>query len=176
MSLVERAASGAHLRDGSVVHVRPIEPADADRLVRFHERLSPRTIRFRWFSYHPHLSEAETQRFTTVDHHDREAVVALAEDEIVGVVRFDRIAGTNDADVAFVVDDAWQGRGIATILFDHLIGLATSADVGIHRFVADTMIENWRMRSFFRDCGHDAEFSFADGLVHVTIPLGPSTP
>ena len=74
------AIHDALLSDGTLVQVRPIEPADAERLVRFHESLSPETTRLRFFSYHPHLSAAEVARFTTVDHHDREAMVAVAGD------------------------------------------------------------------------------------------------
>jgi hypothetical protein len=74
-------AFDALLADGRVVQVRPIEPTDAAPLVQFHESLSRETTRLRFFTPHPYLSEAEVVRFTTVDHHDREALVALADDE-----------------------------------------------------------------------------------------------
>ena len=114
----------ALLADGRVVQVRPIDPTDAARLVHFHESLSPETTRLRFFTPHPYLSEAEVARFTTVDHHDREALVALADDELIGVARFDREAGSQDADVAFVVADAWQGSGVASLLLEHLAARA----------------------------------------------------
>src|SRR5215831_10237001 len=67
------ATSDALLSDGRVVQVRPIDASDAERLFRFHESLSPETTRLRFFAIHPYLSAAEVERFSTVDHHDREA-------------------------------------------------------------------------------------------------------
>ncbi|MEJ7584885.1 MAG: hypothetical protein WKF43_12580 [Acidimicrobiales bacterium] len=106
------AASMVTLRDGSRVAVVPMQPTDSVRLMRFHATLSPETTYSRFFSVHPELSSKELHRFTHVDHHDREAIVALADDEIVAVARFDLLNAT-DAEVAFVVADGWQGRGSA---------------------------------------------------------------
>ena len=141
----------ALLADGRVVQVRPIDPTDAARLVHFHESLSPETTRLRFFTPHPYLSEAEVARFTTVDHHDREALVALADDELIGVARYDREAGSQDAEVAFVVADAWQGSGVASLLLEHLAARARAE--GLTSFVADTLPENRRMQRVFIDSG-----------------------
>ena len=89
------------LRDGHTVHVRPIVPGDADRLLRFHSRQSPESIYFRYFSPRPELSERDVQHFTVVDHVDRVAFIALSDDEIVGVARYERYRGTDTAEVAF---------------------------------------------------------------------------
>ena len=62
------------------MHVRPISPDDADRLRAFHEGLSPTSIHYRFFSPHPRLTDAEVERFTVVDHHDRVALVATLGD------------------------------------------------------------------------------------------------
>ena len=75
------------LSDGTVVDVRPIDPSDADGLLRFHSRLSPETTYYRFFSPHPTLSPQEVERFTTVDHTRRDALVALVEGEIIAVAR-----------------------------------------------------------------------------------------
>ena len=86
-SVVEPAGTGAYppswetdvvLSDGHTVRVRPIVPGDAEALVRFHQRQSAESIYFRYFSPRPQLSDREVQHFTTVDHHDRVAFVALA--------------------------------------------------------------------------------------------------
>ena len=94
-------AGEERLRDGSVVLLREIQPSDADALIRFHEALSPESIRMRYFSAHPHLSAVETTRLTTVDHRDRQAYVAVVGDEIIGVGRYERNGSTDEAEVAF---------------------------------------------------------------------------
>ena len=66
----------AVLRDGSVVHLRPISPEDADRLRVFHSQLSPETIYYRFFAPYPELTDKDVRRFTQVDHASRVALVA----------------------------------------------------------------------------------------------------
>ena len=133
------------------VEIVAMRPADATRLVRFHHTLSRETTYLRFFSFHPELSTDELYRFTHVDHRDREAVVAVADREIVGVARFDRVDDSTDAEVAFVVADSWQGRGLGTRLFEHLARRAR--DVGIDRFVADTLAHNRPMLAVFHHAG-----------------------
>ena len=161
----------AVLSDGRTIHVRPITPDDADRLVAFHGRLSPETIHLRFFSPHPRLSEQEVHRFTTVDGKDRAALVATVSDEIVAVVRYDRYPGTDDAEVAFVVDDVHQGRGIATLLLEHLAAVARHN--GIVRFVAETLAQNRRMLAVFQAAGFATHASLDHEVVHVTFPIQP---
>jgi acetyl coenzyme A synthetase (ADP forming)-like protein len=163
------ATSDALLSDGRVVQVRPIHSSDAERLVRFHESLSPETTRLRFFAIHPYLSDAEVKRFTTVDHHDREALVALVDDELIGVARYDRAPGTPEAEVAFVVADAWQGTGVGSLLFEHLAARARSE--GLTRFVADTLTENRRMQRVFVDSGLAPVRTWEHGVEHLVMDL-----
>jgi GNAT superfamily N-acetyltransferase len=157
------------LRDGTSVAVRAIEPSDAPGLVRFHEALSPDTQRSRFFAIHPHLNPLEVERFTTVDHHDRQALIALAGSEIVAVARYDRF-GTTDAEVAFVTRDDHQGSGIATLLFNQLA--AAARNVGVTRFVAQTLAENHSMLGVFTRTGLTTHRSLDRGIVEVTMELG----
>jgi acetyl coenzyme A synthetase (ADP forming)-like protein len=166
------ATHDALLADGTVVSVRAIEPDDAERLVHFHEQLSPESIRMRFFTPHPRLSDAELARFTTVDHHNREALVALLDDEIVGVARYDRLPDSTDAEVAFVVTDRWQGTGVGTLLLDHLAARARAE--GIERFVAETLGENRRMAQVFQRSGLTPATRWADGVLHLEMPLVPT--
>ena len=159
----------ALLADGRVVQIRPIDPGDADRLVRFHESLSPETTRLRFFSFHPHLTDAEVARFTTVDHHDREALVAAAGDDLVGVARYDRLEPTRDAEVAFVVSDRWQGSGVGSLLLEHLAARARAE--GLQRFVAETLSENRRMLQVFAASGLVANRSWEHGVAHLVMSL-----
>ena len=157
------------LLDGTDATVRPISPSDADALVRFHEALSSSSQRSRFFAIHPHLTAKEVQRFTTVDHRDREALVVVSGSEILGVGRYDRFPDTNDAEVAFVTRDDVQGLGIATLLFDEL---ATAADaVGITRFVAETLPENRKMLDVFTRTGLVSSRVFGRGVVEVVMSL-----
>ncbi len=155
----------------TVVHVRPIRPDDAERLAAFHQRLSPRSIYFRFFSPHPRLSPAEVERFTTVDYVDRLALVAEVEDELVGIGRYDRI-GTSEAEIAFVVADAWQHHGIATMLLELLAEAARAR--GIDTFVASTLPDNHEMIHLLTHSGFEATLRFADGVVTARLPIGHS--
>ena len=150
--------------------IRPIRPSDAAELVRFHESLSPETKRLRFFSPHPHLLPYEVDSFTHVDGADRCALVALVGAEIVGVARYDRDTETV-AEVAIVVRDDLQERGIATALLQRLASHAHA--VGITRLVAVTLPENERVRSVFHDLRPGTTSRFENGVIKVTIPLVP---
>src|SRR4029077_11709680 len=134
-----------------------------------HGRLSPETVQLRFFTAHPRLSDAEVERFTNVDGRDRVALVATLDDHIVAVVRYDRAPGTDEAEVAFVADDAQQRRGVATLLLEHLAALARSN--GISRFTPETLGHNRRMLDVFRYAGFATQAAFQQGTVHVTFPI-----
>jgi GNAT superfamily N-acetyltransferase len=159
------------LRDGTSVGLRPIATSDDERLVRFHESLSAETTRLRFFAVRPHLSRSETLRFTDVDHYDREAWVALVDDEIIGIGRYERLTNSHDAEVAFVVTDRWQGRGVGPILLRHLTECARVA--GIHRFTAETLAENHHMLDVFVDSGLPITKALHHGVITVTMTLIP---
>jgi len=159
----------AVLADGGIVHLRPITPQDADRLRAMHARLSPETVYMRFFSMVRTLPARDVERFTTVDHDDRAAVVALLRDEIVGVVRYDKLPGTTDAEVAVVVEDAHQGRGLGPLLLEHLAAAANERHVD--RFVANVLPSNRRMIEVFRSAGFAVERHMADGYVELVYPI-----
>ena len=146
-----------------------IQSSDEDRLQDFHHRLSPDTIRRRFFYVHPELSPAELRRFTHVDHVNREAIVAVADGEIVAVARFDRIDSGLDAEVAFVVADSWQGRGLGTALLSRLA--ARARHVGIARFTAATLPDNAPMLSVFHHAGLPITERYDEGIVELTLDL-----
>jgi acetyl coenzyme A synthetase (ADP forming)-like protein len=155
--------------DGRPVHLRPIRPDDADALVAFHAGLSDATVYYRFFSYHPRLSEREVERFTTVDGHRRVALVALLDERIVAVGRYDRIPATTDAEVAFVVTDEMQGCGLGTLLLEHLAAIGTAN--GIERFTATVLAGNGRMLRAFRASGFQESSHMSSGTVEVVLPL-----
>lgn len=159
----------ALLRDGTPVHVRPIRPDDEDGLVAFHSRLSPQTIYRRFFSPRPVLPPKDVHRFTNVDYRQRMALIAVINGEMAGVARYDAKAGTDEAEVAFVIEDRHQGRGLGSLLLEHLA--AAARERGINAFFAETMADNRAMLGVFRDAGFDARRRFEDGLVHLEFPI-----
>lgn len=159
----------AVLADGGVVRIRPITPEDADALVDFHENLSFESRYFRFFSPHPKLRPDEVERFTNVDGSNRVALVATESGRLVAVGRYDRLKDEAEAEVAFVVADAHQGRGLASLLLEHLAAVA--AQHGIVRFVAETLPSNQRMLRVFRDTGFPVKTSIDEGVVHVEFPI-----
>jgi acetyl coenzyme A synthetase (ADP forming)-like protein len=174
------------LSDGATMHIRPIKPSDAPAIGALHHRLSAETVYLRFFSPLPSLSPTMLDRFVSVDYVDRLALVAELGDQLIGVARYDRLpvnagtvegasgrgAGGADAEVAFTVDDAHQGRGIGTILLEHLAAAAKHA--GISRFVAETLPQNQRMLRVFHDAGFADELRFGDGVVRVAFPIEPT--
>jgi acyl-CoA synthetase (NDP forming)/RimJ/RimL family protein N-acetyltransferase len=160
------------LSDGQTVHVRPIVPEDADRLVQFHSRQSPESIYFRYFSPRPQLSERDLHRFTHVDHHDRVAFVALAGDDLIAVARYERYRGTDTAEVAFFIDDAHHGRGLATLLLEYLA--AAGRERGIRRFAATTLPHNRKMLGVFSAAGYQVSSRLDDGVVEVGFDIDPT--
>jgi acyl-CoA synthetase (NDP forming)/GNAT superfamily N-acetyltransferase len=155
--------------DGGTVHLRPICPEDADGINGLMERSSDQTRYYRFFGPMRRLSERDLHRFTHVDHVDRVAFVVLLGDQIVAVGRYDRYPDTDDAEVAFLVEDAHQGRGLGSVLLEHLA--AAARERGITRFVAEVLAQNSRMVRVFQDAGYKSERSYEDGVVHLTFPI-----
>ena len=161
------------LSDGGTAHIRPIRPDDLEQIRALHSRLSPQTIYFRFFSPIPKIQEGQLHHLVEVDYRDRFALVAELDGLVVAVVRYDR-GGRDDtgAEVAFVVEDGQQRRGLATVMLEHLAAIARSN--GIDRFDAETLPENRAMMDVFRHAGFAVSSHFDDGLINVTFPLAPS--
>jgi len=157
------------LADGGTVHLRPIGPDDAERLRAMHSRLSPDTIYLRFFSMVRTLTPRDVERLTTVDHDDRVAIIALLRDEMVGVARYTRLADPAAAEVAVVVEDAHQGRGLGPVLLEHLA--AAGLERGVERFTASVLPNNRRMLEVFRSAGFELERELADGYVELSYPI-----
>ncbi|HEY3632133.1 MAG TPA: GNAT family N-acetyltransferase [Jatrophihabitantaceae bacterium] len=155
--------------DGGTVHLRPIAPSDADAIVTFHAGLSPRTRYLRYFSAYPRIPERDLRRFTHVDHHDRVALVAWLGEEIIAVGRYEREAGTDEAEVAFVVADAHQGRGIGSVLLEHLA--AAARESGIARFTALVLAENDAMIRVFREAGYETTRHVEHGEISLEFAV-----
>ncbi|MDL5156455.1 bifunctional GNAT family N-acetyltransferase/acetate--CoA ligase family protein [Actinomycetospora termitidis] len=156
--------------DGVTAHLRPITPDDADDVVAFHARLSERTRYYRYFSPYPTIPARDLKRFVEVDQHDSVALVLWLATEIIAIGRYVRL-GADDpsAEVAFVVRDDHQGRGLGSILLEHLA--AAAEEVGISRFVAEVLSENRAMVHTFRQAGYDVTRSLDGSTLHLEFDV-----
>lgn len=159
------------LSDGATAHLRPILAADAERLVQFYARVSDESKYLRFFAPYPQLSDADVARFTQVDHHDRVAMILLIGQDMIAVGRYERI-NANDAEVSFLVEDSQQGRGVGSVLLEHLA--AAARERGIGRFQADILPQNRKMIQVFADAGYTVDNRYEDGLVRVEFAIAPT--
>ncbi|MFG3396436.1 bifunctional acetate--CoA ligase family protein/GNAT family N-acetyltransferase [Streptomyces parvus] len=168
------------LRDGGTARIRPITTDDAERLVSFYEQVSDESKYYRFFAPYPRLSDRDVHRFTHHDYVDRVGLAVTIGGEFIGTVRYDRIDDTgrpasapaDEAEVAFLVQDAHQGRGVASALLEHIAAVARER--GIRRFAAEVLPANNKMIKVFRDGGYTQRRSFEDGSVHLTLDLEPT--
>ncbi|MFJ4471623.1 GNAT family N-acetyltransferase [Streptomyces sp. NPDC089424] len=168
------------LRDGGTARIRPITVDDAERLVSFYEQVSDESKYYRFFAPYPRLSAKDVHRFTHHDFVDRVGLAATIGGEFIATVRYDRIgadgmaasAPADEAEVAFLVQDAHQGRGVASTLLEH-IG-AVARERGIRRFAAEVLPANNKMIKVFTDAGYTQKRSFEDGVVRLEFDLEPT--
>ena len=162
------------LRDGSRATARQIRPEDAERLRAGFERLSVDSRYRRFLSATPRLSDAQVRYLTRVDHHDHEALIAVADGEVgVGVARYARWPeDTAAADVAVTVADDWQGRGLGTALLGLLADRAR--EEGIPRFTALMLATNSRMLQLFKDLGPVRTLRMSEGTAEIELTLPQS--
>ena len=161
----------AHLQ-AAFAEERPRCADDAEALVSFHSHLSPDSIYRRYFAMHPLLSPSEVSHLTQVDYQERLALIILDGEEIVAVGRYDGLPPGTTAEVAFLVRDDFQRRGLGRILLNKLASAAWLR--GLTRFSAVTMSENRGMITVFQHCGFPVKLS-ADGEErYVTFPIDPA--
>jgi acyl-CoA synthetase (NDP forming)/RimJ/RimL family protein N-acetyltransferase len=159
------------LRDGHTAHIRPIRPEDAELLVEFYGRVSDQSKYFRFFTAMPRLSERDVQWFTNVDHVQRVAFVVTLKKRIIALGSYEG-DGSGRAEVAFLVEDAQQGRGIGQLLLEHLA--QAGRERGIERFVAEVLPDNERMILTFRDAGYRLVSDVEDGVMTLEFPIEPT--
>ncbi|WP_229051235.1 bifunctional GNAT family N-acetyltransferase/acetate--CoA ligase family protein [Aeromicrobium sp. Leaf350] len=156
------------LRDGRVAQLRPVVAADSDEFVAFYGRVSEESKYFRFFAPYPTLSARDVHRFTVVDHDQRVAFVVTLHGRIIAVGRYDATSPA-EAEVAFLVEDAHQGRGIGQLLLEHLA--QAGRERGLERFHAEVLPSNTRMLQVFREMGYTITAELADGVQQLTFPL-----
>ncbi len=147
------------LPDGSAVYVRSVSSGDVERLRRMFSRSSPGTIYRRFHSPYPRVPGWALEHLGNVDHRDAEFLVATVGDEVVGHAMYVRAGDGREAEVAVVVEDRWQSRGIGKLLLSRLA--AEARGQGIEVFVCVTLAENRRafllVAAVFAEVGHTLE-------------------
>jgi acyl-CoA synthetase (NDP forming)/RimJ/RimL family protein N-acetyltransferase len=159
------------LRDGGTAHLRPIRPDDTEALQTFHVAQSPESVYLRFFAPMPRLSDRDLFRFTHVDYHERVAFVITVGGEIIGIGRYDQV-NPSTAEVAFNISDAHHGRGIGSVLLEHLA--AAARENGVHKFVAEVLPQNRKMMAVFRDAGYEINHRYDDGVISLSFQIDPT--
>jgi ribosomal protein S18 acetylase RimI-like enzyme len=160
------------LSDGSKVHVRPIVPEDEPLLIDAVAAMSERSVYFRFFSPMKRLPDALAHRLAVVDYNDRFALVATthkSSERIVGVARYDRVAGTDVAETAVAVVDEFQRRGLGSALLTILGKVAR--DHGIKTFTLIVLPENQQMLGLLRRMGWIHQAKLTGGVYEISFDV-----
>ncbi len=159
------------LRDGTLARVRPIRADDEPRLAALYERLSRDTRYQRFFSVRQRLPPDWVRFLANVDYRARLALVVESPadpDALIAVARYEPAPGEpGTAEVAFVVQDGWQDRGLGTILFGDL--LAAAAVNGIERFRAWVLADNRRMLDLIARLGEVTDRAIEQGVIELSF-------
>ncbi len=171
-------ASGWTMKDGTQVTIRPIRRDDEPLMVKFHESLSDRSVRLRYFSSFSLSARTDHERLLRVCFvdYDREmALVAEHEDtisatrEILGVGRLSRLQNSNDAEIAVLVTDRYQHCGLGTEMVRRLIQIAREQK--LNRLVAEMLRENWAMQALVKRLGFHFVMPDEPALVRAVLSL-----
>jgi acetyltransferase len=162
------------LLDGTMVTVRPISPDDAPRLQALFGRLSPSTVYLRFLEYRKELTHEQAARLASVDYQKQMALVATREEEdIIAVARYavTQPGAPYHAEVAIVVEDQYQGRGLGALLLRWLLAYARMHDVRtIHATVHPN---NTQILRFIEHSGLPAEKRLEAGAWDIQVKLEP---
>ncbi|MBO2465292.1 GNAT family N-acetyltransferase [Actinomadura sp. LCR2-06] len=167
--------SVAHIAAPEDVRIRPYGVTDRERLVRMSGRLSGASLYTRFFSGTPRIPDYYVATMDRLDHWDREALVALADGEMVGIAEYVRdVRVPCRAELAVLVADPWQRRGLGSRLVGYLTQLA--ARRGITEFGADVILGNRDALLFVRHGWPAARSRTEEGAAHFHLPLPPPRP
>ena len=159
----------ALLTDGTTAEVRPARPQDFEAVRAMHAALSPDNMYLRFFSMSPSAAEQEARRVCREPDSDHAALLAWQDGRLVGVGAYELSGKPGVAEVAFAVPDDMHGRGIASLLLEHLVWQARQR--GLEAFTAETLAENSAMLRVFADAGLPARRRIAGDTVELTFPL-----
>jgi acyl-CoA synthetase (NDP forming)/RimJ/RimL family protein N-acetyltransferase len=159
----------ALLADGSTVEIRRACADDAEAVRELHANLSPDNAYFRFFSLSSQAPEREATRVCRPEDESHLALLALLNDRLVGVATYETTTNPGHAEIAFAVSDDMHGRGVATLLLEHLVSVARQHNLAA--LEAETLPDNYAMQQVFADAGLTVQRRFVDGTIELTFPL-----
>lgn len=159
-------------KDGTNVFMRPLKLTDERMLRDMFYKLSPESVRYRFFRMINSMPHEKLQEFLRIDYDADMAVVILTDAdeenaEMLGIAHYSLDRRTNFADAAFLIRDDWQGKGLGTALLSSL--LETARTRGIAGFTADVLADNSGMLRVFHKCGYAIESELEEGEYHLNI-------
>ncbi|MGS0686102.1 bifunctional acetate--CoA ligase family protein/GNAT family N-acetyltransferase [Nakamurella sp. GG22] len=162
------------LADGGVAHLRPSGPGDEDAIRAMHARSSAKTLYLRYFSPVSTVSEQKVAIFTDVDYDSRVGLVAVVGGQMIAAGTYHRspVGDTDSAEIAFLVEDSQHGRGLGSILLEHLA--AAAQERGIHRFTAEVLGQNTTMLGVLVDAGYTIHEQNNSGVVDLVFDIEPT--
>ena len=163
------AARYALLTDGSSVEIRPARPEDADAVLTMHAAMSQANFYLRFFSTSPRAAGQEAKRVCREPDSGHAALLAWQGDRLVGVATYEPAGQPGVAEVSFAVPDDMHGRGIASLLLEHLVWQARQRD--LRTFTAETLAENSAMLRVFADAGLPVKRRNSGGVVKLAFDL-----
>ena len=162
-----------NFRDGLVVRFRPIKPSDVDEMRRLFYRFSDRSVYYRYFSPVKAMPHSEMQEYVNVDYRKTMSIVGLIGEpgigDIIAEARYVALDDKPYADVAFIVDEAYQGKGIASYLLNLLI--ESAKERGFKGFTADVLADNRSMLKVFEKAPYPYQAVLRSGVYELTIPF-----
>ncbi|ACY95810.1 GCN5-related N-acetyltransferase [Thermomonospora curvata DSM 43183] len=170
MGFMTQLISESRTLELSDLRVRPYGITDAPRLRRMSDRLSERSLYFRFFIGTPRIPEIYVRHLDRLDHWDHEALVALADYDMVGVAEYIRDpADRTRAELAVLVADPWQHRGVGRLLIGALAHTAVRR--GITAFDAGVLPGNDPALAAIRSLWPQARPRYEDGSARFRLPL-----
>ncbi len=163
-----RASAYALLADGTAIEIRTATPGDFSLVRAMHEAMSPDNEYRRFFSLSKLAAEREAERVCRMPAPDHEALLALRGGELVGVGTYE-VTGEGAAEIALAVADDMHGRGVGTLLLEHLGSAACRA--GVRTFTGPILSENAEMLKVFADAGLNMRHRMEDGVLELACDL-----
>ena len=159
----------ALLTDGTTIQIKPAGLADFEAVRQMHASMSPDNVYLRFFNLSPYAAEMEAKRVCREPAEDHEALLAWLDNQLIGVASYEPSGKSGFAEIAFAVADHMHGRGIATLLLEHLVSIARRRKLA--GFTAQTLATNAAMLRVFADAGLPAKRELDDGLINLTFPF-----